>query len=213
MDWGFFEKNAGENKFLRDQIIYPSKFYYYAASLSNILFRYVWIITVFIQFRTRAAEYADVIGFIFGLVEIFRRFIWNYFRLENEHLNNCGEFRAVRDISIAPISMLVDHATLEEMMDRDTGVRNRRQAKRHDLAVNPPSDRLCRRPMLTTNEASDHETVIINTPAPTYKKGSLPVSDELDTTTTIISSGVEHDDQSPDPVLWSPICYAEWTSC
>ena len=33
----------------------------------------------------------------------FRRFIWNFFRLENEHLNNCGEFRAVRDISINPL--------------------------------------------------------------------------------------------------------------
>lgn len=35
--------------------------------------------------------------------EVFRRFIWNYFRLENEHLNNCGKFRAVRDISVAPL--------------------------------------------------------------------------------------------------------------
>ena len=40
---------------------------------------------------------------IFGLLELFRRFVWNFFRLENEHLNNCGEFRAVRDISIAPL--------------------------------------------------------------------------------------------------------------
>ncbi|KAM3187866.1 hypothetical protein ACTXT7_001462 [Hymenolepis weldensis] len=31
------------------------------------------------------------------------RIIWNFFRLENEHLNNCGNFRAVRDIGIAPI--------------------------------------------------------------------------------------------------------------
>lgn len=35
--------------------------------------------------------------------EVFRRFMWNYFRLENEHLNNCGKFRAVRDISVAPM--------------------------------------------------------------------------------------------------------------
>ena len=40
---------------------------------------------------------------VFGLLELFRRFVWNFFRLENEHLNNCGEFRAVRDISIAPL--------------------------------------------------------------------------------------------------------------
>lgn len=35
--------------------------------------------------------------------EVFRRFMWNYFRLENEHLNNVGKFRAVRDISVAPM--------------------------------------------------------------------------------------------------------------
>lgn len=203
MDWGFFEKNSGENKFLRDQIIYPSKLYYYTAILGNILFRYVWIITVFMQFRTRVAEYADVIGFIFGLVEIFRRFIWNYFRLENEHLNNCGEFRAVRDISIAPLAMFIDQATLEEMMDKEAGIQNRRQAKQRALAGHFSNDSLCKRQMLTTNEASDHETVIVNTPAPARRNGSLPVSDELDTTTTVISSpsSPTDDNQSPDPVL------------
>lgn len=35
------------------------------------------------------------------ILSIVRRFIWNFYRLENEHLNNCGEFRAVRDISIS----------------------------------------------------------------------------------------------------------------
>lgn len=40
---------------------------------------------------------------ILSPLEVFRRFIWNYFRLENEHLNNCGKFRAVRDISVAPM--------------------------------------------------------------------------------------------------------------
>ena len=29
--------------------------------------------------------------------------MWNFFRLENEHLNNCGQFRVVRDISIRPL--------------------------------------------------------------------------------------------------------------
>ena len=45
-----------------------------------------------------------------------RRFIWNFFRLENEHLNNCGQFRAVRDISVVPIDT-GDQALLEELMD------------------------------------------------------------------------------------------------
>jgi hypothetical protein len=195
MDWGFFDKNAGENKFLRDQIVYPSKFYYYLAILENIIFRYIWIINVFMHFRTRSAEYADVIGFIFGLIEIFRRFIWNYFRLENEHLNNCGEFRAVRDISIAPILIVYDHGTLEDMMDRDNGIRNRRKSKRHSLI----NDDIKIGTKLITNEASDNETVIVNTPLPSMTT-SNKLSDELSTTLTIISSPRSHD-ESPDPIL------------
>jgi len=45
----------------------------------------------------------DVMMTILSPLEVFRRFIWNYFRLENEHLNNVGKFRAVRDISVAPL--------------------------------------------------------------------------------------------------------------
>lgn len=57
-----------------------------------------------------------------------RRFVWNFFRLENEHLNNCGEFRAVRDISVAPLNA-DDQTLLEQMMDQDDGVRNRQGKK------------------------------------------------------------------------------------
>jgi xenotropic and polytropic retrovirus receptor 1 len=59
-----------------------------------------------------------------AILEIFRRFVWNFFRLENEHLNNCGQFRAVRDISIAPIDSS-DQITILKMMDEEDGVLNR----------------------------------------------------------------------------------------
>lgn len=59
---------------------------------------------------------------------IYRRFVWNFFRLENEHLNNCGKFRAVRDISIAPIDFS-DSAQIVRMMDEEFGVTNRRKRK------------------------------------------------------------------------------------
>jgi len=58
-----------------------------------------------------------------------RRFVWNFFRLENEHLNNCGQFRAVRDISIAPMNAN-DQALLEQMMDEEDGVTNRKLNRR-----------------------------------------------------------------------------------
>lgn len=57
-----------------------------------------------------------------------RRFVWNFFRLENEHLNNCGKFRAVRDISVAPMDTS-DQNQIIRMMDDEDGVINRRKKK------------------------------------------------------------------------------------
>ena len=37
-------------------------------------------------------------------------------RLENEHLNNCGKFRAVRDISVAPLDAS-DQQQIIKLMD------------------------------------------------------------------------------------------------
>ena len=45
---------------------------------------------------------------------IHRRFVWNFFRLEAEHLNNVGEFRAVRDISLQPIKLAPKDETEDE---------------------------------------------------------------------------------------------------
>ena len=31
--------------------------------------------------------------------------MWNFFRVENEHVTNVGQFRAVRDISLYPVDL------------------------------------------------------------------------------------------------------------
>jgi hypothetical protein len=126
-DWGFFNKNAGENKFLRDHLVYSSKAFYYYAIIQDIILRYIWVINIFVYFRTDTAEYSDVIGFSFALVELNRRFFWNFFRLENEHLNNCGKFRAIRDISIAPITSGINYALINSKLSKEPGIRSRRR--------------------------------------------------------------------------------------
>ncbi|KAL0113737.1 hypothetical protein PUN28_012692 [Cardiocondyla obscurior] len=48
--------------------------------------------------------------------------MWNYFRLENEHLYNVGKFRAVRDISIGLIRRDEDNfRTVVRLMDSVNG--------------------------------------------------------------------------------------------
>ena len=38
---------------------------------------------------------SNLMTFVTGSVEIIRRGIWNLLRVEREHLNNCGSFKAI----------------------------------------------------------------------------------------------------------------------
>jgi len=102
MDWGFFSEAAGENKFLREELVYSSNGYYYFAIVEDFVLRFSWAYTLALK-EGGLGTYSELITSIFSVLEVVRRFIWNFFRLENEHLNNCGKFRAVRDISVARI--------------------------------------------------------------------------------------------------------------
>ncbi|XP_037269220.1 solute carrier family 53 member 1 isoform X3 [Rhipicephalus microplus] len=101
MDWGLFDSNAGDNRFLREEIVYSSPGYYYFAILTDLALRFGWTLSV--SLTELGVIHSDLMVTILAPLEVFRRFVWNFFRLENEHLNNCGKFRAVRDISVAPI--------------------------------------------------------------------------------------------------------------
>ncbi|XP_029473990.1 xenotropic and polytropic retrovirus receptor 1 isoform X2 [Rhinatrema bivittatum] len=128
MDWGLFDRNAGENTFLREEIVYPQKAYYYCAIIEDVFLRFAWTIQISLTTMNVFPGIGDIIATIFAPLEVFRRFVWNFFRLENEHLNNCGEFRAVRDISVAPMNA-DDQTLLEQMMDQEDGVKNRMKSK------------------------------------------------------------------------------------
>jgi len=99
MDWGLVDSRApSEYKFLREELVYPVK-YYYVAIIEDFVLRFGW--TLNLSLTEVGAIPPDLITLVLAPCEIIRRFIWNFYRLENEHLNNCGEFRAVRDISIS----------------------------------------------------------------------------------------------------------------
>ncbi|KAK3087846.1 hypothetical protein FSP39_011436 [Pinctada imbricata] len=131
MDWGILDRDAGENKLLREEIVYAYKAYYYFAIVEDTILRFAWGLTVSVG-EGVLYEHKEALTTVLASLEVFRRFVWNFFRLENEHLNNCGQFRAVRDISIAPIESN-DQNQLEEMMDEEDGAYERRSEKRRLL--------------------------------------------------------------------------------
>ncbi|KAK3928394.1 Xenotropic and polytropic retrovirus receptor 1 [Frankliniella fusca] len=127
MDWGFFDTIQGENKFLREETVYSSNTFYYFAIVEDFVLRWIWALGFFLT----ESKYirGEAMQCILAPLEVFRRFVWNFFRLENEHLNNCGKFRAVRDISVAPLESS-DQLQILRMMDDENGVVNRHVKKR-----------------------------------------------------------------------------------
>eukprot|EP01133_Synstelium_polycarpum_P017541 gene17541-20931_t len=104
MDWSVVvpSKTSPYNPFkwtLRKKRMYNPKGLYYIAIITNLWFRATWTFTKSLpQLTTLLPSYKLVV--VIAIMEILRRGTWNIFRLENEHVNNCGKFRATRDIPL-----------------------------------------------------------------------------------------------------------------
>ncbi|TPX32333.1 hypothetical protein SmJEL517_g04531 [Synchytrium microbalum] len=111
-DWGLGKNTADmKHPFLRNDLAYPfiwasalrlsllhkpTNLYYLAMPLDLVL-RFGWIITLSPSFWVRQFP---ALGFVLAIVEIGRRTLWNLFRMENEHVNNVGNFRAFLDMPL-----------------------------------------------------------------------------------------------------------------
>lgn len=98
IDWGLWR--GGRNHFLRKELIFKKR-WYFVAMILNIVLRLTWVILLVVNIMISANTTVKFwITIFFGGLELFRRFIWNVFRVENEHLNNCENYRVVRDVPL-----------------------------------------------------------------------------------------------------------------
>lgn len=93
MDWSLGQTNL-KHFLLRDNLFYERPVYYYAAIIADVILRFQWI---FYAFFTSQVQQLAVTSFCIALAELLRRFIWMFFRMENEHCTNVILFRASRD--------------------------------------------------------------------------------------------------------------------
>ncbi|KAL6513933.1 Phosphate transporter PHO1 3 [Orobanche hederae] len=97
IDWGLFQRNS-KNRWLRDKLLVPHKSVYYAAIVLNVLLRLAWMQTVLSI--TIFSLHRQTMTTLVASLEIIRRGVWNFFRLENEHLNNVGKYRAFKTVPL-----------------------------------------------------------------------------------------------------------------
>ncbi|KAJ0256954.1 hypothetical protein HA466_0079070 [Hirschfeldia incana] len=88
-DWGLLKPGSG-NRWLRDNLLIPQKKVYFIAMILNVLLRFAWIQTV-LDFNLPFRHSTQSMVAVVASLEIIRRGIWNFFRLENEHLNNVSK--------------------------------------------------------------------------------------------------------------------------
>lgn len=119
MDWGFLDHTSTghKNKYLRDELLYAGgkKFVYFIIMGLDLVLRCVWTINISLADWKFVHKQYVITGT--ALLEALRRAVWNFIRLENEHLNNCGQFRAVRDINVRVIT---EHTKHDEAKDEDS---------------------------------------------------------------------------------------------
>jgi len=93
MDWSLLNPYANW-PFVRDAVGFKKRWVYYFAMLMDTILRFTWV--SYIVYGSEALHSVGL-SFIIAVLEIIRRFVWCFFRMENEHVGNVGANRAYRD--------------------------------------------------------------------------------------------------------------------
>jgi len=106
VDWGLGKVRLN---FLNDRQMYPERWWYYGAMVLDLALRFVWLYTL-VPPQTQNGNTSGVSRFyvtaanwfapIAMLLEMVRRTVWGFFRLENEQLRNTEGYRRVNFVPL-----------------------------------------------------------------------------------------------------------------
>lgn len=192
MDWGLLELSSAFP--LRKRSALPShlQWVYYLAALLNLLLRLLWVEVLL----------PSSLGFSSGLgmqlwvatsmcAEVLRRMMWNYFRLENEHLNNVGEFRAL-NIKIPDVpTILGDTPTSLPISSKISSTTKTDPLVSSHVSISSAPSRATSTPMKTATASSATPNGKITQPVP-----SPPLPPTFVDPVKVIASLPNHDSSS-----------------
>ncbi|KAF8201829.1 EXS family protein/ERD1/XPR1/SYG1 family protein [Pholiota molesta] len=105
MDWSVLRLRS-PHFLLRPELVYTNY-----VPVTNILIRFIWIIYI-----PQSGPSMMLRSFIAGMLEMLRRWQWNFFRLENEHLGNMDQYRVTREV---PLPYAIDERRRDYDQDDD----------------------------------------------------------------------------------------------
>lgn len=116
-DWGFLQTKD----LLRLKLAYPKKRVYYLAMALNVVLRLSWVITLSPSILSTTLS-KNVVGLATTILESFRSTVWNFFKVENDHLKYQGNFNFINSYSF-PYDFEIDMSNPEVRMNVASQVR------------------------------------------------------------------------------------------
>jgi len=104
MDWGLGRPKYG---WLGSRLMYPKRSSYYSVMAIDLFLRFMWVTTLIPPQSGAAFEIPSYLTMITMAMELFRRTLWGFFRLEHEHRHNTSGFRRV---DFVPLHFTTEHA-------------------------------------------------------------------------------------------------------
>ncbi|KAG5519354.1 hypothetical protein PMAC_001980 [Pneumocystis sp. 'macacae'] len=120
MDFSLMQPYANY-PFLKNNLIFKNYWVYYLIIIFDPILRFSWILH-FIYIKN--VKYLPLVTFIVGVIEIFRRFLWNIFRVENEHSTNVLHLKVSRNIPL-PYKYFTLEKKDEEIIIENTALKNK----------------------------------------------------------------------------------------
>ncbi|KAM9908556.1 hypothetical protein OXX79_000294 [Metschnikowia pulcherrima] len=142
MDWSLGQWNS-KNFLLRDHLFYGNPTYYYVAMVLDVILRFQWI---FYAFFSTQLQQSAVTSFFIAVAELLRRFVWMFFRMENEHCANVVMFRASRE---SPLPYMVS-SRVEKAINKLVDLRYNTHGKSSDDDFSGESGEIAYAPQATS---------------------------------------------------------------
>jgi hypothetical protein len=91
----YMYRGLGRTKysFLNQPLMYPRKSYYYITIAVDLILRFLWVLTLVPPNSGASFALPEYLTALSMMLELSRRTLWGFFRLENEHRNNERSYR------------------------------------------------------------------------------------------------------------------------
>ena len=124
MDYGLIQYGSA-NFLLRNDLFYKKKGIYYTAMVLNFIGRFAWVLTISpdMVYRWIRPEFFLMVIY---MIEMCRRGMWNFFRIELKHIDLCQHFQVSDKIKLPKFAEIKEKILNLEKIDNDVRKGERR---------------------------------------------------------------------------------------